>query len=286
MTDKLHETTIHGSRAFPFALYHIRHLTQPYAFSLHWHNEAELIYVRNGVLNLSIEKQSFQGHPGDLFFVNSRQIHEMSVEQISTEYITMLFPLDSLVFAQEDEIREKYLLPLADNALHFSSDTSHFACLPALRNKLDTIISLYAKKEGCYTLQIRTLLLGILCDFFSEPGAVIPVNTSHTKERERLILKYIQNHYQSELTLEALAQEFHMVPKYFSHYFVKTFHISLTDYITGLRLEKAAELLRTTKLPVTEVALQTGFNSCSYFNKQFRKYYQSTPTQYRTQKTG
>lgn len=284
LTDHLHEAAVHGSRAFPFALYHICLQTQPRSFSLHWHDEVELIYMHKGVLELSIAKQSFQGHPGDLFVVNSREIHEMSFDQIPIEYVTILFPLSSLLFQQEDEIREKYLLPLADNALHFSNDTKALACLPALREKLDAIIRLYAQKEGCYTLKIRTLLLGLLCDFFSEAGALIPVGTSHTQEKERAILGYIHNHFQRELTLETVAREFHMVPKYFSRYFIKTFHISLTEYITALRLEKAADLLRTTEASVTEIALQTGFNSCSYFNKQFRKAYQTTPTLYRKQK--
>lgn len=286
MTDSLHEATVHGSRAFPFALYHVRRLSQPCAISLHWHEEVELILVQQGVLNLSIEKQSFRGLPGDVFIVNSREIHEMSVTQVPTVYVTILFPLESLLFQQEDGIREKYLLPLAENALHFRNDTRTLACLPALREKLEAIITLYHRKEGCYPLKIRTLLLGILCDCFSEEGALIPAEVSHAREKQRAILGYIHDNFQRELTLEAVAQEFHMVPKYFSRYFIKTFHISLTEHITSLRLEKAAELLRGTETSVTEIAMQTGFNSCSYFNKQFRKAYRVTPTQYRKQKLG
>lgn len=284
MTDSLKENAIHGNRAFPFALYHMHRMTQPFAASLHWHEELELIYVQQGRLNLTIDKANYLGLPGDIFVVNSREIHEMSVTQTPTIYATVLFPLESLLFQQGDEVTEKYLLPLAENRLRFPSAAGELAIAPELRQKMEEMIALYHEKKGAYMLKIRVLELGIISDFFSQEGLLVPSNASRFQDKHRQILRFVQENCYRELTLETAAQEFHMAPKYFSRYFKNTFHIPLTEYVNRLRLEMAADLLRHSDLPITEIAMQTGFNSSSYFNKQFRTAYEMTPTQYREKK--
>lgn len=281
MLDALRENVVHGNRAFPFALYSISVDTYPRAYSLHWHDEVELIYVQRGLLELTIEKTRYLGRPGDLFIVNSRQIHAMSVNQEPTQYATALFPLSSLLFQQEDEIAEKYLRPLAENQLRFPNSTASLEICDSLRERVEQILALYQGKERCYMLKIRTLLLEMLCDFFSEEGALSLAQVSIEQEKRREILGYLNENFTREIPLETVAEAFHMAPKYFSRYFKKTFHISLTEYVNRLRLEKAAHLLRHTQLPVTEIALQTGFNSSSYFNKKFLEIYEKTPTAFR-----
>lgn len=284
MPDYLHEPTVHGNANYPFALYHMHRLTQTCAFPLHWHEEIEIILVQQGILELTIERTHYQAKPGDIFIVNGGQIHAMVVEQVPTIYATILFPISSLLFQQNDIIRKEYLVPLADGIIQFPNETDSLSFRPELQQKLETIIALYHRKDKCYELRIRTLLLEMICDFFSEDGAFTAAQKSPGREKQRAILSYIHQNYCSDLTLDMLAAEFHMVPKYFSRYFKNTFHITLTEHIAALRLDSAAELLRRTDLPVTEIALQTGFNSCSYFNKQFRNAFRITPTEYRRKK--
>ncbi len=57
---------------------------------------------------------------------------------------------------------------------------------------------------------------------------------------------------------------------------------SVNQYIRELRLEKAANLLKETDNNVSEIAYQVGFNSASYFNKAFSKYFGVTPGEYKT----
>ena len=60
---------------------------------------------------------------------------------------------------------------------------------------------------------------------------------------------------------------------------------SVNQYIRELRLEKAAKILKTTDFTVAEVAFQVGFNSASYFNNAFSKYYGIAPGEYKTSAT-
>ena len=57
---------------------------------------------------------------------------------------------------------------------------------------------------------------------------------------------------------------------------------SVNQYIRELRLEKAAKLLKKTDFTASEIAYQVGFNSASYFNKTFSKYFGITPGEYKT----
>ncbi|MCL3779910.1 helix-turn-helix domain-containing protein [Prolixibacteraceae bacterium JC049] len=57
--------------------------------------------------------------------------------------------------------------------------------------------------------------------------------------------------------------------------------MSTKEFIRNIRMKKAAELLTTTDMPVTDIVFETGFESRAYFNKCFREKYQQTPTEYR-----
>ena len=57
---------------------------------------------------------------------------------------------------------------------------------------------------------------------------------------------------------------------------------SVNQYIREIRLEKAAKLLKQTDQSIAEISYQVGFSSASYFNKSFRKYYNVTPGDYKT----
>lgn len=84
-------------------------------------------------------------------------------------------------------------------------------------------------------------------------------------------LSFIQTHYHEPITLEEIAK----ISGYSRFYFIKQFQHQLNStpvqYLTKIRIQKAADLLRTTSLSVTDIALQVGFANANYFNKVFRK---------------
>ncbi len=57
--------------------------------------------------------------------------------------------------------------------------------------------------------------------------------------------------------------------------------MTISEYIARTRLEKSAELLKTTKLTVQEIGFLVGYSDNNYFNKRFRKYFGQTPGKYR-----
>ena len=98
---------------------------------------------------------------------------------------------------------------------------------------------------------------------------------------EKEMISYIQENFANEISLKEFGAQFHLSEKYISRYFKEHFHITLSQYVNHLRLEHARQLLQDTQLPVTEVALRSGYPNVSYFIRSFKKMYGVSPLRYR-----
>lgn len=87
----------------------------------------------------------------------------------------------------------------------------------------------------------------------------------------------------TSLTVEALARESGVSEAYFRHEFKICFGRSPVDYIRNIRIENAKLLLRSGLYSVSETAIESGFDSISYFSSTFKKLCGITPTEYASQ---
>lgn len=89
---------------------------------------------------------------------------------------------------------------------------------------------------------------------------------------------YVKEHYmEQELSVKTLAQHLFVTDTYLSASFKKSMGISLVQYITQCRLEKARELLRGGDQEVSKVALMVGYSDEYYFSRCFKKYFGISP---------
>ncbi|KPC99726.1 Arabinose operon regulatory protein [Geobacillus sp. BCO2] len=94
--------------------------------------------------------------------------------------------------------------------------------------------------------------------------------------------QYIQKHFsQSDLTLESVAQFLHVSPVYLSRMIKQELGISFIHLLTKIRMEKAAELLLSTELPIHEISERVGYDTQHYFSTAFKKVMGVSPNQYR-----
>jgi two-component system response regulator YesN len=96
----------------------------------------------------------------------------------------------------------------------------------------------------------------------------------------------IHEHYEQRITLQDIAAKVHTSPAYLSRKFSEEVGLSLIDYLTEYRLEKAKHLLAITNESISAIAEKTGFNSLHYFSSQFKKKENVTPKQYREHYNG
>ena len=156
----------------------------------------------------------------------------------------------------------------------------HPFCL--IRSSTPTLTVLLRTKKNGYQNQLGTrILLLKLVLLMAEQDLFYPSHTKSTSSLQKELLSYIQQNYCFRISLHDLARHFHMSEKYISRYFREHFQLTLSQYITYLRLSHAKHLLETTSLSITETALQSGFPNVSYFIRTFKNTFHVPPLQYR-----
>ncbi|UQZ34947.1 DNA-binding response regulator [Paenibacillus sp. PK3_47] len=103
------------------------------------------------------------------------------------------------------------------------------------------------------------------------------------KERNPItdIVKYIDQNYQSDLSLQEVAGKFYVSREYVSRKFKQEYGINFTDYIGTVRIEKAKLLLQNPHLKLAQISEMVGFHDVKYFSKVFKKQVGSSPKEYR-----
>ena len=278
---ELKENKPHGTKDDPFSTYHIENAGRSFQIPVHWHNEFEIIYVRSGFLTVSISGESYIGKTGEAFVVSPGNLHLMGSQTGTVDYYTFLFPLKYISFRTDDMLDEKLLEPLNSGHLMICprvKDTAKELC--------EQLIKIYEAKndesESKITTQVRTkiILLQFILEMWKK-GFVIENDTSGRNTVEKEMVSYIQQNFTGKISLREFGEQFHLSEKYISRYFKEHFHITLSQYVTYLRLEHAKQLLQDTDIPVTDVAMQSGYQNVSYFIRSFQKAYAVSPLKYR-----
>jgi YesN/AraC family two-component response regulator len=94
-------------------------------------------------------------------------------------------------------------------------------------------------------------------------------------------MRWIEEHYREEISLETLAEETHLSKFYVSRIFREETGSSITDYLTARRIKQACRLLQTTDLSVEQIGIRVGYPNASYFIQLFKKVVGVTPLKYR-----
>ena len=96
---------------------------------------------------------------------------------------------------------------------------------------------------------------------------------------------YLSTHFTDpNLMLSDVSDAVHMSQSHFSTVFAQETGITFTQYLTGLRMGKAKELLEATELRSSQIALESGYNDAHYFSYLFKKNTGMTPSEWRKAK--
>lgn len=93
--------------------------------------------------------------------------------------------------------------------------------------------------------------------------------------------EYIQNNYSKDISLDDVSRTVNISPYYFSKIFKEETGEGFVEYLTGIRIEKAKELLNTTEYSIKEICSMVGYADPNYFSRSFKKNVGVTPTEYK-----
>ncbi|MCM3783327.1 helix-turn-helix domain-containing protein [Neobacillus mesonae] len=95
------------------------------------------------------------------------------------------------------------------------------------------------------------------------------------------IVKYVEQHYADELSLQEIASRYHISREYVSRKFKQEYGINFSDFITEYRIERARMLMQNPHLKLVQIAQMVGFQDVKYFSKVFKKLTGISPKEYR-----
>lgn len=97
------------------------------------------------------------------------------------------------------------------------------------------------------------------------------------------VLQRLNANYREPVTIAALAQQVSLSPSRLSHLFKEQVGRSIIETMVSIRLHQTERLLKYTSLHIGEIAHEVGFQSASYFSRQFKAHYGLSPEAYRQQ---
>ncbi|KFI39282.1 transcriptional regulator, AraC family [Bifidobacterium actinocoloniiforme DSM 22766] len=112
-------------------------------------------------------------------------------------------------------------------------------------------------------------------------GSTLSRSRATSDETARKAIDYIAEHHAEGIGPGDVAKALHLDRSYLSRRFHEVTDLTLRDYIDGIRLDKACDLLGMTSLPVQEVAKECGYSSTEQFARKFKEKTSSTPAEYR-----
>ena len=238
---------------------------------VHRHRFHSMELILQGSCRQDINGIRYDCGPGTLCFLSPADYHLFLFEGEPVDACCLSFSenvLSQEVLTALQRAETPWVLPLAPEAL----------C--RIRELLEL-----AEKElsGEHPLQqsaadaIVNLLLIELLRELPEKGQELPV----PKAGLRGCVGYIRKHFREQLTLETVAKAFGVTPNHFCRVFRQLTGIPFREYLLRLRLEYAMQQLTQTEQSVTEICLESGFNSPSYFSKAFRERFGKAPSELR-----
>lgn len=274
------ELSKHGSSDYPFAIYHITSDSTKEFATNHWHDQTEIVYIIKGSISISINENTFIGSPGDIFIINSGDIHEIYGIQVPLEYSALVFDFGMLTFQKNDLAQQTFFEPILKGDLQFSNSIGNNKKAFKL---LKHIHKINVQKPMCYVLSTKAALIDFFADIIEENKFILKHANRIDKKKELLksVIKYIDENYADALSLEKIAMQFYMSKKYFCRFFKNNFHKTFIEYLNDVRIENSAHLLLQKDISITQAATSCGFSSMSYFTSTFKKKIGCTPSEYK-----
>lgn len=240
----------------------------------HWHREIELIRIKRGEAEITVNGKAYSLADGDIFICKSGAVHalrsnpetELTIYLLSPDVLGSIYASVSSIcgIVRKRELQAEFQLELDKNLDGVSSE---------LKDKKDY----YKNATKSYFVNF---FVQVARNFKDELNSEDAPSYEKLSNLQRL-LDYIDENKNKNVTLSQAAEIMHFSPCHFSKIFKDRMGINYVQYCNSVKIEKAAELLATENVSVCATAKELGFSNIRTFNRVFRDVTGYTPTEYR-----
>lgn len=258
-----------------FALYHSESSNPDPA--IHIHECCEIFFCMSGGKNFLIGGQLYDVTPGDIFVINQYEGHKITYRESEKfeRYVFQISP--EFIYGQSSEKTDlaKCFYPHEggfDHRRPLSPDA-----VKKLKEKIDLLGGDFGYGDDLLKKQIMIEILVEINRAFMTSEDVSNVSSN---EAVRLAIDYINENYDSPLTLDRVAKSAYLSVNQLCRLFSKYCGTTVAKYIVSKRISEAKKLLASGH-SVTETAIRCGFGDYSAFMRVFKKNVGMTPGKYK-----
>lgn len=272
-------------------LIRVRPHTRFVHFPKHRHNYVEVIYMCKGQTTHIIDGNRVLLRTGELLFLNQNAVQEIfpaDRDDIAVNFIILpeFFDTAFRMIGEEENTLRDFLVSclrqenLFGNYLHFQvADVLPVQNL--VENMVWTLLNNQQDKRS-----INQITMGLL--FLQLTHYTDRLHSASQSLEQQLafrVLRYIDENYREGELTELAAILGYDVP-WLSRAVKRLLGRTYKELLQIRRLNQAAFLLQSTRLPIADICNAVGYDNTSYFHRIFREYYHHTPKEYRRMQAG
>lgn len=239
---------------------------------LHWHEFYEIEYVVSGTATHIINDKTYRIGPGDMQLITPVDFHTYKYEE-GDECLNVI----------NVKFHDMFLPSTLRNDICNQTSPMQVHNMPGnVLELLKSMLEEYSRERYGRDVYIEAAISQLIVHIIRHmphPIKDAEAPSSYSSIQEAIL--YIRAHFRSPITAEAVAKTVHLSPNYFSEYFQKQTGEKFSLFVLRLRIDFAANLLKTSDMSIKEIAFESGFNSAAYFSNTFKDYFGVSPDRYR-----
>lgn len=244
-----------------------------------FHSGSELFIQLHGKTLFNLPAQNFTIDTGQITLIPAYMPHSEEVASSAEQFCTLVISF------HDDSV-----------AIHFGRCDDNMIPQPGskwglMKSKearkisigIEELFNFFTVTRGEVPINIAIESIDILLAYLEElSGQNLKTGTNFSP----LIVKCTDivrhNLQDASLDVKTISKMCNVSPNHLSSRFTKEYNIRLTEYINIKRLQKAAQLLIDTDMSISEISWACGYWSANYFSRLFKKQYNTSPKQYRS----
>ena len=252
----------------------------------HWHNDMEILCPLSGSYTATCPNGTYVLRPGDLLIIGARTIHDLPAEPQGVRLIFQInwTPLREINGLETALSRLSPCCLITPESFPDIHRDVHRVMLEIrdlyLQSPLLTEASIYARAMEMITLISRSR------KSLPEPDDTSCSRILRHNESMQQICDYLASHCAENISLDDAAALAGFSKYYFERLFRDYTDMSFHQYLIVQRISLSEKLLTDPRMPITEIALRSGFSTSAAFSKAFRQAKGSTPSEFRKLQTG
>ena len=241
----------------------------------HAHSYWQIATVSYGCGFVMLDDESYSVSEGDVIIISPETTHMLYVEDLTmTTYEFKFDTKDSFLLHQLQNLPQ-IIKGIGNDAIELSRKAVHEA----------QDAKLHSEQLVAYIIAEIVLILSR----FSSDNTEKESNGSYADmlvEYENdpcaaKVRKIIEDSYSTPISTSTIAKSLFLSTSYICRKFFNSYHTTPLKYLSLLRLEKARQLLESSELSITEIALMVGFTDIHYFSRSFKSHTGLSPSEYR-----